>query len=76
MLAFTEDAGLTVPSLVGAGALYARYQSEGYGAGTDPWAPYPLQVIVDADGTIRYIAQQYDATRVRDTIDALLAERR
>jgi peroxiredoxin len=73
---FTADAGLTVPSLLGAEDLYERYKREGHAGGEDPWAPYPLQVVVDGEGTIRYVAQQYDATRVTDLIDRLLAESR
>jgi len=42
--------------------------------GGQSYAPFPIQVILDRDGVIRYLAYQYDAQAVRDTITALLAE--
>lgn len=74
VLDFTAGAGLTVPSLLNAKPLYDRYQGLGSPDGERPWAPYPLQVVVDPEGTIQYINQQYDAVLVREVIDGLLAE--
>ena len=39
------------------------------------YAPYPLQVVIDPDGVIRYLSYQYDAEAVRAAIDAALADR-
>ncbi len=36
------------------------------------FAPFPLHIIVDQTGVIRYISGQYDAQAVRDIIDSLL----
>ncbi len=72
---FTEGVGLTVPSLLAAGDLYEQYSRSATGEGEEPWAPYPLQVIVDQDGIIRYMAQQYDATAVQRSIDGMLEGR-
>ncbi len=36
--------------------------------------PYPVDVIVDKRGIIRYVAREYDAPRMREVIEALLAE--
>ena len=38
------------------------------------YAPYPLEVLIDQDGRIQYIATQYDAADMRGRIDVLLAE--
>jgi hypothetical protein len=40
----------------------------------EPWAPYPLQVVIDQGGVIRYLAQTHDPPAVRAVIDRLLDE--
>jgi len=69
---FVGEAQTTLPvlldreeSLYGGYALYEA--GEGYG-------PFPLQVIIDGDGVIRYLNRQYDAGLARAQIEALLAE--
>ncbi len=37
-------------------------------------APYPLQVVIDRDGLISYLALEYDVDAVRAAIEAALAE--
>lgn len=37
-------------------------------------SPFPLDVLVDRTGTIRYLTREYDADVVRNEIDRLLAE--
>jgi hypothetical protein len=39
----------------------------------DGISPYPLDVIIAPDGTIAYVAREYDVDAMRATIDALLA---
>ena len=50
------------------------YKSYTRREGGESYAPFPLQVIIDRDGTIAYLSNQYDAEAVRAAIDALLAE--
>ena len=40
----------------------------------EAYAPFPVHVIIDQQGIIRYLAYQYDADAIRRTIDGLLAE--
>jgi peroxiredoxin len=69
---FLRGADVTLPNLFDTtGSWYRSYDRRS----TDgSYAPYPLQVLVDQDGRIQYIATQYDAGAMRDRIDALLAE--
>ena len=41
---------------------------------SNSYAPFPLQVVIDQDGMIQYLAFQYDAEAVRRVIDSLLVE--
>lgn len=49
------------------GALYRSYSGLGPG-----YAPFPLQVVIDQDGTIQMLTNQYDPEAVRRVIDELL----
>lgn len=40
----------------------------------EEWAPFPLHVVVGRDGTIRYLATQYDALALEAALTAALAE--
>ena len=37
--------------------------------------PFPVDVVVDTDGTIVYVAREYDPDGIRAAIDALLAHK-
>ncbi len=37
-------------------------------------SPYPVDVIVDREGTIRYLRHEYDAAAMADVIETLLSE--
>lgn len=37
-------------------------------------SPYPIDVIVDKQGTIRYLRHEYDPAAMTEVIEALLAE--
>jgi len=71
VLDFATSAHITLPMLYDAKAPYHRYYAVDDGG--EPWAPYPLQVIVDRDGVIRYISHQYDALAVQRTLDTILS---
>lgn len=36
--------------------------------------PYPVDIIVDKKGIIRYVAREYDPDRMTEVIEQLLAE--
>lgn len=45
-----------------------------YGPVQGSYAPFPLQVVIDRDGTIVYLSAQYDADAVNLAIAAALEE--
>jgi peroxiredoxin len=69
---FLRQGDVTLPCLLDTGAdwyrSYARRSVDG------AYAPYPLQVLIDQEGTIRHIAGQYDPLAMNDRINALLAD--
>ena len=72
VLDFAENTEIQLPMLYDTRRSYDRYYANNEGG--EVWAPYPLQVIVDRNGVIRYIAHQYDALAVQQTLDEILAE--
>lgn len=66
---FLQGVEVSLPTLLEGQALYESYP-RGYGV----YAPYPLQVVIDGEGIIRYIAYQYDAEGVRAAIDEAIGE--
>jgi len=67
---FLRNANTNLSSLVDEQEnLYRQYQQS-----DDSYAPFPRQVVVDGDGTIRYLRSQYDAQAVRTLIDQILDE--
>ncbi len=61
---------LTSPVLLDAdGSVYRSYDTSALGG----YAPFPLQILVDRQGRIVYMARQYNADAVRDAIEAALA---
>lgn len=69
---FLRQADVEVPCLLDTdGAWYRSYDRR---STEGAYAPYPFQVLVDQEGTIRYLASQYDPLAMRDQIDALLAD--
>ncbi len=67
---FAESVDLTLPILYNAREPYDRYYP--LNDGGEPWAPYPLQVVVDRDGVVRHISHQYEVSTVRDILDAIV----
>lgn len=67
---FVGDAGVTLPVLLDVGG--DSYRGYPIGSG-DPYAPFPLQVVIDEEGVIRYLAFQHDPTALRAVVDGLLA---
>ena len=63
------ESGITLPVLSDPdGEFYNGYHRE------PAPGPFPVDVVVARDGTIAYLTNAYDATALRDVIDAELAE--
>jgi hypothetical protein len=67
--AFCEDIGVTYPVGVEETETYELFSQSFEGAN-----PFPIDVIVDKQGIIRYVAREYDPARMKEVIDELLAE--
>jgi hypothetical protein len=67
---FTEHLGVTFPVGLEESGSYRRFAENFAGAN-----PFPVDVIVDRDGTIAYIAREYDPAAMEDVITRLLGER-
>lgn len=66
---FCEDVGVTYPVGVEDSMTYELFRDNF--AGTNP---YPVDVIVDKQGIIRYVAREYDPVAMEAMIQELLAE--
>lgn len=66
---FAERLGLTFPVGLEETSNYPALTERFRGAN-----PFPVDVVVDRDGIIRYIAREYDPVALADIIDALLSE--
>ncbi len=67
---FCSNLGLTYP--VG-----LEEETDTYGAITRNFEglnPFPVTVLVDREGTIRYIAREYDADLITEMVEEVLAE--
>ena len=71
VLAFVDAADLSSPVLFDTDSdVYKSYDLQGLGG----YAPFPLQIVIDREGTITYMAKQYDAVALRAALDAAVAE--
>ena len=64
--AFVARSGVTFPIAMRADRHYSTFGQ------AVPAAPYPLHVVVDAEGIIRYLAHGYHRTALQAVIEALL----
>jgi peroxiredoxin len=67
LAAFREQTGVTFPFLLESPA--TTYQAYRMGADDDT-TPYPLDVVIDRNGIVRYLRGEYDDAAVRDVLDA------
>jgi peroxiredoxin len=63
---FLTQADVTLPCLLDEEGLYGGYPRPG------AYGPYPLHVLIDADGVIRYLSSQYDPQAAHEAISAAL----
>jgi hypothetical protein len=66
---FLGHVEVSLPTVLGGEDIYSSYPRK-----SGSFAPFPLQVVIDGDGIIRYVAYQYDAAAVRAVIDQILSE--
>ena len=67
---FLQNSGTGLASLMDQQqSVYRSYEPSSFAH-----APFPVQVVVDRQGVIRYLRYQYDAEGVRQVIDRILAE--
>ena len=65
---FTDNLGVTFPAGVEDTGSYRRFAENFRGSN-----PFPIDVIVDRDGTIAYIAREYDPEAMDAVLERLLA---
>lgn len=63
---FVSQTGITFPILIGTGGLYRKYQL------SETISPFPLDVIIDKQGKIAYIAGKFDAAAMEQVVQRLL----
>jgi hypothetical protein len=68
VLAWFEATGATFPVMVDSDGTYGRYDATG------ATAPFPLDVVVDQQGVVRFVDTRYDPDTLQAVIDGLLAE--
>lgn len=66
---FTGNMGVTYPVGLEETSNYPAFAENFRGAN-----PFPVDVIVDREGIIRYIAREYDPATMKSVIEELLAE--
>ncbi len=64
---FAEHNGVTFPVMRDPSGTYGQYDSVGSSA------PFPLDVIVDQDGIVRYVDTRFEPDVLQEVIDGLLA---
>ena len=67
---FVGDSGVDLPVLLDPDG--ENYRSYPFGS-EDPYAPFPVQVVIDQQGVIRHLSFQNDPTALRVVVDELLA---
>jgi hypothetical protein len=66
---FTGKMGVSYPVGLEETSTYPSFAENFRGAN-----PFPVDIIVDRDGIIRYVAREYDPVAMTQVIEALLAE--
>lgn len=66
LTAFLEATGVTFPVLLDTDDTYAEYDN------VPTISPYPIDVVLDADGTIVYLARTYDPVGLRAAVESVL----
>lgn len=64
---FAEQNGATFPVMRDQAGTYGEYDAVG------STAPFPLDVVIDQDGVVRYVDTRFDPEELESVIDELLA---
>ena len=64
--AFLSATGVTFPILVDIDNTYIEYDQDG------ATSPYPIDLVVDADGTIVYLSRTYEPDALRAAVESVL----
>ena len=65
---FVEQTGVTFPVGWDRSGSYSAFRTGGGGA----ISPFPLDVLVDADGKIRFITREYDPSELAAIVETML----
>jgi hypothetical protein len=69
---FVANQGVTFPVMVQETAVTPTYSTiEGVYDGANP---YPVDILIDKNGIIRYVSREYDPVGIDDMVQVLLAE--
>ncbi|MEM7159418.1 MAG: hypothetical protein AAF799_41655 [Myxococcota bacterium] len=68
LAAFVEQTGITFPVLRGDASYFDYANPDG------AISPFPLDVIIDREGRIRYLRHEFDGDAMTSEIERLLAE--
>jgi len=66
--AWVAATGVTFPVMPDTAGTYGQYEAVG------STAPFPLDVIVDQQGTVQYVNTRYDPDAMAAVVEALLAD--
>ena len=64
--AFITTNGVTFPILIDTGNTYMSYDN------LAAIAPYPIDIVLDADGTIVYLSRTYEPDALRAAVESVL----
>lgn len=64
--AFLDATGATFPILIDTADTYSEYDNVG------AISPYPIDLVIDADGTIVYLARTYEPAALRAAVESVL----
>ena len=67
---FREQAGVTFPIGRTADNSYSSFRA----AGDASISPFPLDVVIDKQGAIRYISREYEPAQLQTVIEAALGQ--
>ena len=68
MTQFIDQTGVTFPMGWDRGGSYRSF------LGGPGLSPFPLDVVIDRDGTVVYVNREYDAAGLRAAVERLVAE--
>ena len=68
ILKFVDGTGVTFPVMRDSAGTYGEYDQVG------ATAPFPLDVVIDRNGIVRYVSTHYEPEEIERVVTELLAE--